>query len=231
LDLDDCLIDHKAWMDDKLSIVLREWDSFADPALRGPFEAAARRLIDEGPWDRLIDVALQMIGADGGLACVVIERWRAAHPEAVVAYPDAVATVQALRDAGIRVAVVTDNPAASQRQKLERIPFLCATDVVVLTDELGGRKPKPAGYVAAARQLQLEPPQMVAIGDSPWRDAVGALAAGFAAAFILRRPGAMGNPSCDRFARAHPNAATKTYWLDDLREVPQMLGIPTCKTT
>ena len=107
--------------------------------------------------------------------------------------------IDVLREAGIRIAVVTDNPAASQRQKLARAPFLASVDTVVLTDELGAPKPDPDGYVAAAQRLGLAPREMIAIGDSPWRDGLGALAAGFAGAVIAPRRGGMGNATRGRF--------------------------------
>ena len=226
LDLDDCLIDQKAWMDEKLSLVLNDWAAFAAPSLRTPFEAAARQVIDEGPWDRLLDVAALRSGLDKALVPVLIKRWREAHPETVVAYPDASALVRTLHNAGIRLALVTDNPAASQRQKLARLPFLSLLEIVVLTDELGAAEPSSEGYRAAAQGLGLDAREMIAIGDSPWRDALGALAAGFAGAIVAPRRGGMGNATRARFVRAHPASAAHVHWVDDLRVVPRMLGLP-----
>jgi HAD superfamily hydrolase (TIGR01509 family) len=224
-DLDDCLIDQKAWMDEKLAIVLDDWPAFADTSLRGSFEAAARRIIDEGPWDRLLDVAVRNSGIDSGLVPVLIKRWRAAYPRSVTVYPDAMALVGALRAAGTRVAVVTDNPAASQRQKLARLPPMLAIDAVVLTDEIGAAKPDPRGYLAAARRLGIERREMVAIGDSPWRDGLGAIAAGYSGVIIAPRRGGMGNPTRERFVAAHPEVSAMVHWVADLRAVPRMLGL------
>lgn len=224
-DLDDCLIDQKAWMDEKLSIVMREWSDFAEPVAAVAFEREARRLIDEGPWDRLLDIAVRRSGVDETLVSTLIERWRAAHPAMVTAHADAQALVAALRRAGRRVAVVTDNPAASQRQKLERLPFRESLDVVVLTAELRAAKPSPLGYTTAAARLKLPPTALIAIGDSPWRDALGALAAGFSGAVIAPRREGMGNPARTRFERAHPAAAQRVHWVENLRAVPRMLGL------
>ena len=225
LDLDDCLIDQKAWMDEKLAIVLDDWRAFADTSLRASFEAAARRLIDEGPWDRLLDVAARNCGIDSRLVPILIERWRAAHPRAVTVYPDAMTLVGALSAAGVRCAIVTDNPAKSQQQKLARLPFMRSVGAVVLTDELGAAKPDPRGYLAAAQRLGVEACKMVAIGDSPWRDGLGAVAAGYAGAIIAPRRGGMGNPTRERFVGAHREAAAIVHWVADLRAVPRMLGL------
>ena len=224
-DLDDCLIDQKSWMDEKLAMILDDWPAFADTSLRESFEAAARRLIDEGPWDRLLDVAVQSSGADSTLAAILIKRWRAAHPLAVTVYPDAVALIGMLREAGTLIAIVTDNPASSQKQKLERLSCLSSVDAVVLTDELNAAKPDPRGYLVAARRLGVEPREMIAIGDSPWRDGLGAAAAGYSGAIIAPRPGGIGNATRERFVRAHPGAAASVHWVADLRAVPRMLGL------
>ncbi len=225
LDLDDCLIDQKAWMDEKLAIVLSQWSEFASDTFRDPFEAAARRFIDEGPWDRLLEVAVRSMGADSELVPLLIERWRNAHPPRATEYSDAITLIRALRAAGIRIAIVTDNPAASQRQKLARLTCLTSIDAVVLTDELGAPKPDPRSYLVAAQRLAVEPRKMVAIGDSPWRDGLGSVRAGFAGAIIAPRSGGMGNPARDRFVRAHPEAARKVHWVNDLRVVPRMLWL------
>jgi FMN phosphatase YigB (HAD superfamily) len=230
-DLDDCLIDQKAWMDEKLASVLADWSAFASDTLRDPFEAAARRFIDEGPWDRLLEVTVRSIGADSKLVPILIERWRNAHPPTANVYSDAVTLVSELRAAGIRIAIVTDNPAASQRQKLARLPCLTSVDAVVLTDELGAAKPDPRGYLEAAQRLGVEPHRMVAIGDSPWRDGLGSVRAGFAGAIIAPRRGGMGNPTRDRFIRAHPEAAERVHWVNDLRVVSRMLRLASSART
>jgi HAD superfamily hydrolase (TIGR01509 family) len=225
LDLDDCLIDQKAWMDDKLSLVVGDWSDFAPPSLAEPFEREARRLIHEGPWDRPLDVAVHRSGLDESLVPELIKRWRAGHPASVAVYADAQALVEALRRAGCPIALVTDNPAAGQRQKLERLPLREAFDAIVLTAELDAAKPSPLGYAAAAAQLGLQPSAMVAICDSPWRDALGALAAGFAGAVIAPRREGMYNPARARFERAHSAAARRVHWVESLRVVPRMLGL------
>jgi hypothetical protein len=66
---------------------------------------------------------------------------------------------------------------------------------------------------------------MVAVGDSPWRDGLGALHAGYAGAIIAARRGAMGNSTRERFTRAHPEADPHVHWAHSLLAVPRMLGL------
>jgi HAD superfamily hydrolase (TIGR01509 family) len=222
-DLDDCVIDHKRWLDDKLSLVVEDLGVFADERQRDAFAREARRVVDEGPWDRLIDVALHRSGLDAALAAGLIARWRAVHPASVAVHPDAAAAMRRLRAAGIKLAIVTDNPAASQRQKLARLPPELRPDAVVLTDEEGAPKPAAAGYRKAAELLGLEPHRMAAVGDSPWRDAIGALDAGYSAAIVAPRQGAMGNPDPGRFRDSHPLHAARIHWIADLWALPEVL--------
>ena len=223
-DLDDCLIDQKEWMDRKLSLMLA---AITDGPLSEVdvrrFELEGRRAIDEGPWDRTIDIALARANLDVGLRQPLIDAWRTAHPDRVSFYDDAVAAWRSLRQAGLKLAVVTDNPQAGQRQKLARFPDAMRPDTVVLTDEIGQPKPAAHGYRLAADRLGVPVHRMIAVGDSPWRDAVGAIDAGYAGVVIAPRRGAMGNPDRERFERAYPAQARGTHWLADLWPLPEML--------
>jgi FMN phosphatase YigB (HAD superfamily) len=224
-DLDDCLIDQKDWMDRKLSLVVAAMsDGLLSEVDRRRFELEARRAIDEGPWDRLIDIALTRANLDVGLRQPLIEAWRSAHPDRVSFYDDAVAAWRCLRQVGLKLAVVTDNPQAGQRQKLARFPDDVRPDTVVMTDEIGQSKPAAQGYRLAADRLGVPVHRMIAVGDSPWRDAVGALDAGYAGAVIAPRHGAMGNPDRARFELAYPVQARATHWLTDLWALPEMLS-------
>jgi FMN phosphatase YigB (HAD superfamily) len=223
-DLDDCLIDQKDWMDRKLSLVLAAMSDgpLSEVDLRR-FELEARRAIDEGPWDRTIDVALARANLDGALRQPLIDSWRTAHPDRVSFYDDAAAAWRSLRQRGLKLAIVTDNPQAGQRQKLARFPDDMRPDTVVLTDEIGQPKPAAHGYRLAAERLGVPVLRMIAVGDSPWRDAVAAIDAGYAGVVIAPRRGAMGNPDRERFERTYPAQACGTHWLADLWPLPEML--------
>jgi FMN phosphatase YigB (HAD superfamily) len=223
-DLDDCLIDQKDWMDRKLSLVLAGMtDGRLSEIDCRRFELEARRVIDEGPWDRTIDIALARANLDVGLRQLLIDAWRSAHPDEVSFYDDAAAAWRSLRQAGLKLAIVSDNPQAGQRQKLARFPPDMRPDTVVLTDEIGQPKPATHGFRLAADRLGIPVQRMIAVGDSPWRDAVGAIDAGYAGAVIAPRRGAMGNPDRERFERAYPAQARATHWLADLWTLPEML--------
>src|SRR5690606_39139616 len=82
-DLDETLICQKSWMQSKLQIVLRGQEGLWAPADLARFHAEALRVIDEGPWPQLIDVALSRSGLPGTDAARLIGLWRQASPPAI----------------------------------------------------------------------------------------------------------------------------------------------------
>lgn len=84
---------------------------------------------------------------------------RGARPE-----PDMIAAVRALRRAGVRTALVSNSwGAASYPEELLSDLF----DAVVISGQVGLRKPNPAIYRMAAEKLGLDPAQCVFVDDLP----------------------------------------------------------------
>lgn len=223
-DLDETLISQKHWMETKLSLVLDALMPSVGPEVLARFAVEARRVIDEGPWDRLIDVALQRSGETALTATDVIALWRVASPARALVHADARSFLAALRQRGLRIGLLSDNPGPSQRQKLAVLPSDFCFDAEVLTDEIGRSKPNPEGFLAIAERLGLSPNKLMMVGDSPWRDALGAYRAGYAACLIVRRVGSMSNPCQTAFMAAHPDAAGITHWVDSLFGAEATLG-------
>ena len=132
---------------------------------------AARGAHRRGSVDRLLDVAVPTAVHDRALVPSLIERWRAAHPRAVTVYPDATALIGALRAAGTRMAIVTDNPATSQRQKLARVRYLSISRRRRADRRTRRTETRPEGLHRRRAKVGLEPREMIAIGDNPWRTA------------------------------------------------------------
>ena len=60
-------------------------------------------------------------------------------------------------------------------------------DAVVFSQTCGGEKPNPAAFAETVRMLELSAEQLIMVGDNWMRDGVGAINAGLARAFIVRR--------------------------------------------
>ncbi|MGK5740677.1 HAD family hydrolase [Micromonospora sp. URMC 103] len=99
-------------------------------------------------------------------------------PEGWVPYPDTAPTLAALRDAGIRVAVVS-NIGFDLRPLFDAWRLTGLVDAFVLSYEVGRCKPDPAIFLRACGMLGVDPEETLMVGDTP-ADA-GAVKAGCAA--------------------------------------------------
>jgi FMN phosphatase YigB (HAD superfamily) len=223
-DLDDTLLDHKRWIVSKLSL-LQATFSHVLPERR-VFLTEALRLLEEGARSDLIDHIVGNLGLDGGLAATLIDAYRAAAPTEAPLFPDTLPVLEGLRRAGYRLALLADNPPDSQRRKLAAAPELEALfEAVVLTRDLGAEKPDPRGFLAVAERLGLAPAALAMVGDNPYRDVLGALHAGYGAAFLVARPAGLFRFDPLLFAElAADGGAFRS--IESLRALAPLLGAP-----
>jgi FMN phosphatase YigB (HAD superfamily) len=204
-DLDDTLVDHKLWIFRKIEAIYAK--CFANDVSENELLLCAARLIDEGVRGELIDHLLAELSLPSNLRNSVIQAYREAAVSDTPLFSDVDPTLEALKDRGFLIAVVTDNPPPTQRSKVEHAPMLNRLDAVIYTREHGGEKPHQEGFIQAARLLSLEPSQLVMVGDNYFRDGVGSMRAGYLHALITRRSGTFLNHHtgiADRFAtKAH----------------------------
>ena len=86
-----------------------------------------------------------------------------------------------------KLAVVSDaifSPGRALRQLLDAQGLLGHFETFVFSDELGFSKPAPQVFEAAARQLDVEPADIVHVGDRPHNDVDGAHRAGARAVLL-----------------------------------------------
>ncbi|MGO7214801.1 HAD-IA family hydrolase [Rhizobium ruizarguesonis] len=214
-DLDETIIDQKWWMLRKLEMMIESTTHLLGNKVSS-FRSAAVQIIDEGPWDRLIDVALARANVSGNVAPDLIGAWRSAWPESISVHSDAQGLAEDIVQKGIPFAIVSDNPAFSQQQKLRRLPAPWSSATTILTDELNAAKPDPAGFLLAAEKLEIPVDDLIFIGDSPWRDALGALRAGYRGAVVVQRDGAMHNARRQLFEQYYPEFAQRVSWVKSL---------------
>ena len=161
-----------------------------------------RRLADAlSPWGEVSDELL---------ARYVAEKERIA--DEVGSFPQAVATVRALRGLGIRVGVLTNGPSEFQRRKLTASGLGDELDAIAISEELGAAKPEPEAFRKALELLGTSAAETAMVGDSIENDVLGALNAGLAAAIWMpgRRTGDL--PPGAHLAR-------------ELADVPRLLGL------
>lgn len=98
----------------------------------------------------------------------------------------AVALIEHLREAGVRIGVVTNNQTAEQVRKLERCNLTNLIDVMVTSEEAGIPKPDPTIFRMVLERLGCQPHEALMIGDSWSSDVIGANQAGVAVFWLNR---------------------------------------------
>jgi FMN phosphatase YigB (HAD superfamily) len=190
-ELDDTLLDQKAWMVSKLEQTWRK-ESEREKAIlpgRAEFLSTALQIIEEGNNEHLFEALCVQLHLDDATRLRLIESYRQARPGDCPLYDDVPVTLYQLRRLGYRIGILSDNPPAAQRQKLEVCGLLPWVDVLVLAQELGIRKPDPKVFEACAHLLDLPPQQLVMVGPNPFRDMQGFCNAGYRHAFHIQRAG------------------------------------------
>jgi HAD superfamily hydrolase (TIGR01662 family) len=101
-------------------------------------------------------------------------------------YPDVRRALAALRAAGLRLAIVANQPAVRTEQ-LRSLGI--EAEVLAMSGEMGVAKPDPAFFTRALELMGEPPPGSVAyVGDRIDNDVVPAAAAGMRAVWIRRGP-------------------------------------------
>jgi putative hydrolase of the HAD superfamily len=94
-----------------------------------------------------------------------------------IPYPDAAPALGRVRQLGVRAAVVS-NWDVSLRAVLAEVGLGGLVDEIVVSAEVGAKKPDPLIVEAALRRLRCPAPQALMVGDSPETDVAAAQAAG-----------------------------------------------------
>ncbi len=108
------------------------------------------------------------------------------------AYSEVAQSLQRLRDAGLRLATLTNSTAQAAGAQLMYAGLRDHFEQVISADEIRCFKPAPEVYHLAARRMNVDPEQVRVVAAHDW-DITGALRAGCAAAFVAR-PGHVMNP-------------------------------------
>jgi HAD superfamily hydrolase (TIGR01662 family) len=192
-DLDDTLFDHDHATGCALAVLRREEPAFAAwaadefarrhgevlEALHGEV-LAGQRSIDEAREERfrrlLEDAAARP--APRGRALAVAARYREAYKDGWRPVPGAHALLAELRDAGLAIAVVTNNLTAEQEEKLRRCQLDVMVDALITSEHAGAAKPDVRIFTAALERLRVGADQVVMVGDAWHTDIAGAIAAG-----------------------------------------------------
>lgn len=137
-------------------------------------------------FDKLTDDALQMLARQQGREASAKDR--AALKEAamkVPAHPDVRRGLTRLKTAGFRLAVLSNSGKMTSTALLKLAAIDDQLEQVLSADAVKKYKPAREAYEYAARELEVQPGDIVLVAAHAW-DIAGAMAAGCEAAFIAR---------------------------------------------
>lgn len=101
------------------------------------------------------------------------ELWMTREP-----FPGTLEAMDRLRDAGLRLAIVTNLDEHVLSTVLERTGLGGMVDVAVSSERARAYKPHPRPFQLALDALEVEPADAIHVGDSPGEDRAGAQACG-----------------------------------------------------
>lgn len=203
-DLDDTLFDRNAAQGTVLDLIVKRFphlfDVFEMERVAQAF-AESDRLVDEdfnagAPFDGLRESRsrhfLRLLGIREDYADAITELYLRDCPMVNVPVPGAVPLVKEL-SLRFQVGVVSNGMADVQYRKLDTIGLRDVFSCIVLSEEIGIRKPDPRIFSHAAYLLHIKPPQCLYVGNSYTHDIVGAKTAGMLACWLNRGPSAPRN--------------------------------------
>jgi FMN phosphatase YigB (HAD superfamily) len=213
-DLDDTLVDHKRWLLAKMQAL---YDAhFSDHVGASDYLRAVIQLIDDHEWARLIDRVLELLCLPAAMRDKAIEIYRGIEIQETPLFDDVAPVMSGFHDAGIKVAILTDNPPATQRAKIAHAAALRDVGESFFSREHGGEKPNRMAFAQVARALECAPGELVMVGDNWMRDCEGAIRSGYAHAFAVHR-GNAGDSS--RLARSFSTDSRR------ISEVPGLVPV------
>jgi putative hydrolase of the HAD superfamily len=121
----------------------------------------SRRVIVRGA---LAELAPGMRGASDEVA--VADRFTALRDEQMCLFPDACATLDALREHGVALALVTNGASELQRAKIARFDLARRFDHIQIEGEHGFGKPEERAYLHAMQALSVRAPETWMVGDN-----------------------------------------------------------------
>jgi phosphoglycolate phosphatase len=163
LDLDGTLIDSARDLMEAMNATL------AEQGLRNVDLDETRAMIGDGARV-LLERALGRTGGDAGQAADLLPRfleiYEAQASRHTRPYRGVVETLELLKAAGLRLAVVTNKPEAATRSILADLALDRFMEAVVGGDTLPQRKPHPAPLLEALTRLGVTPERAVMVGDN-----------------------------------------------------------------
>ena len=185
-------------LDNTLLDFMRMKTMAIDAALNGMIEAGmviqrstARQRIfeiyEEKGWEYqevLDDFIKEEVGTlDYKILAGGIVAYKKAKEASLILYPNVYSTLIGLSKIGLKLGVVSDAPSREAWVRICSVNLHHIFDAVVTFDDTGEHKPSPKPFNKVSKLLDIQPQDLLMIGDWPERDVIGAKKLGMKTAF------------------------------------------------
>ena len=186
-DLDDTLHDRRASVD----MFAPALHAHLEPWLNGvnleEFKATLHRVDHGGYVARELFMArlLEAFGVTSGFDPLELaEFWRSSFAAYAQPMRGAREILEHLRDCGIKTGIVTNGTVRLQQAKIDALEL--RVNAVVISEQIGVKKPAPEPFLECLRRLEVLPHQAWFVGDHAVNDIAGAHAVGMRAFWLER---------------------------------------------
>ena len=180
-DLDDTLTDRQASLERYVAVLLTDFAEELGPAEAALVLAAITEVDERGyaPRERVFTrlqnaLTWRSVPTLSRLA----DHWREQFPRSTTLRPGALELLNALRERGFTLGLVTNGPVALQQNKIDQVGIGPLFAVIVISGQVGVHKPDPRVFQRALDQLACEGGQAWFVGDHPYNDVLGAAGVG-----------------------------------------------------
>ncbi|MBM7047655.1 MULTISPECIES: HAD family hydrolase [Rhizobium] len=184
-DLDETLIDRRAALKAFLPDQFKRFGDQLQDVTFQTFEATFFALEKEGLVDkhRLYPRLAATLGAGSRCGARLLSDFQTRYPHFARLSVGALEMLIVLRARGLKTAIISNGHAGVQSAKIEITGLKDAVDLVVISEDVGLRKPDPRIFQHAAERLGVTPAHCIFVGDNPQADVLGAEASGMTGIF------------------------------------------------
>jgi putative hydrolase of the HAD superfamily len=135
----------------------------------------------------IVGRTLEIFGiGDETFAVRMAQQYHDRRVDLVYLFPESISTLEALRERGHRLAMITNGGAEGQRAKIVRFDLEKHFDYIVVEGEFGHGKPDERVYRHALEQLGVEASEAMMVGDDLERDVAGPQRVGMCGVWVDR---------------------------------------------
>ena len=125
--------------------------------------------------------------------------------DGIIIYPDAISVIESMGEK-YRLCMITNGPPVWQREKIEKLDISKYFEEIIVSGELGHHKPSPRIFNEMTKRMNVEPSEIIYIGNDYRKDIMGADAAGWKTAWVNRQD-------------EEVNAVEPTYQISELSDL------------